>query len=236
MAGGGVVRVRRGRSWGMRWPRRRHRGRFASVHLCACATARPGHSPGARHGRGRLVLGPGEDRLVVDVDSFVGELYGYDRQRAGYGYTGQAWVSRDRRDRAETGGALHNSTRKGSSNTARGALRFRRGAHSQLAVSRPDHRPARTVTLRVPARWRWRPRRRPRPKHKHSRHAPPGHSLTAPSPSSRPTQRPRPSQTPPISPEDRFSRQLPQHQARTVIKAKRLTKLPRGAWARNRFL
>jgi hypothetical protein len=31
--------------------------------------------------------GPGEDRLVVDVDSFVGEVYGYDKQGAGYGYT-----------------------------------------------------------------------------------------------------------------------------------------------------
>jgi hypothetical protein len=31
--------------------------------------------------------GPGDDRLVVDVDSFVGEVYGYDKQGAGYGYT-----------------------------------------------------------------------------------------------------------------------------------------------------
>ena len=31
--------------------------------------------------------GPGEERLVVDVDSFVGEVYGYDKQGAGYGYT-----------------------------------------------------------------------------------------------------------------------------------------------------
>ena len=31
--------------------------------------------------------GPGDERLVVDVDSFVGEVYGYDKQGAGYGYT-----------------------------------------------------------------------------------------------------------------------------------------------------
>jgi hypothetical protein len=31
--------------------------------------------------------GPGEDQLVVDVDSFVGEVYRYDKQGAGYGYT-----------------------------------------------------------------------------------------------------------------------------------------------------
>jgi hypothetical protein len=27
--------------------------------------------------------GPGDDRLVVDVDSFIGEVYGYDKQGAG---------------------------------------------------------------------------------------------------------------------------------------------------------
>ena len=32
---------------------------------------------------------PGRERLVVDVDSFVGEVYGYDKQGAGYGYTHQ---------------------------------------------------------------------------------------------------------------------------------------------------
>jgi hypothetical protein len=31
--------------------------------------------------------GPGDGRLIVDVDSFVGEVYGYDKQGAGYGYT-----------------------------------------------------------------------------------------------------------------------------------------------------
>src|SRR5580692_875761 len=30
--------------------------------------------------------GPGNERLIVDVDSFVGEVYGYDKQVAGYGY------------------------------------------------------------------------------------------------------------------------------------------------------
>src|SRR5450755_2232820 len=31
--------------------------------------------------------GPDGERLIVDVDSFVGQVYGYDKQRAGYGYT-----------------------------------------------------------------------------------------------------------------------------------------------------
>jgi hypothetical protein len=31
--------------------------------------------------------GPGDERLIVDVDSFVGEVFGADKQGAGYGYT-----------------------------------------------------------------------------------------------------------------------------------------------------
>jgi hypothetical protein len=31
--------------------------------------------------------GPGDGRLVIDVDSFVGEVCGYQKQGAGYGYT-----------------------------------------------------------------------------------------------------------------------------------------------------
>jgi hypothetical protein len=42
--------------------------------------------------------GPGDGRLVVDVDSFVGEVFGYDKQGAGYGYTHKrAGVSPDHR-------------------------------------------------------------------------------------------------------------------------------------------
>src|SRR6266508_5700805 len=33
--------------------------------------------------------GPGEQRLVIDIDSFVGEVHGYDKQGAGFGYTGE---------------------------------------------------------------------------------------------------------------------------------------------------
>ncbi len=52
--------------------------------------------------------GPGEGRLVVDVDSFVGEVYGYDKQGAGYGYTHKRRVSPDRRDpRRDWRGVAH---------------------------------------------------------------------------------------------------------------------------------
>ena len=68
--------------------------------------------------------GPGEERLVVDVDSFVGEVYGYDKQGAGYGYTRQRGYHPILATRAGTGEVLHIRARKGSANTSRGALRF----------------------------------------------------------------------------------------------------------------
>ena len=68
--------------------------------------------------------GPGEGRLVVDVDSFVGEVFGYDKQGAGYGYTHKRGYHPIIATRAATGEVLHIRARKGSANTARGALRF----------------------------------------------------------------------------------------------------------------
>ena len=68
--------------------------------------------------------GPGEDRLVVDVDSFVGEVYGYDKQGAGYGYTHKRGYHPILATRSETGEVVHIRARKGSANTSRGALRF----------------------------------------------------------------------------------------------------------------
>jgi hypothetical protein len=68
--------------------------------------------------------GPGADRLIVDVDSFVGEVYGYDKQGAGYGYTHVRGYHPILATRADTGEVLHIRARKGSANTSRGALRF----------------------------------------------------------------------------------------------------------------
>jgi hypothetical protein len=68
--------------------------------------------------------GPGHGRLVVDVDSFVGEVFGYAKQGAGYGYTHQLGYHPILATRAGTGEVLHIRARKGSANTARGALRF----------------------------------------------------------------------------------------------------------------
>jgi hypothetical protein len=68
--------------------------------------------------------GPGSGRLVVDVDSFVGEVHGYDKQGAAFGYTRKRGYHPLVASRAETGEVLHVRLRKGSANTARGALRF----------------------------------------------------------------------------------------------------------------
>src|SRR5205807_5694860 len=68
--------------------------------------------------------GPDAERLVVDVDSFVGEVFGYDKQGAGYGYTHKLGYHPIVATRAGTGEVLHIRARKGSANTSRGALRF----------------------------------------------------------------------------------------------------------------
>ena len=69
-------------------------------------------------------VGPGDDRLVVDVDSFVGEVFGRAKQGAGFGYTRVRGYHPLIATRADTGEVLHVRLRKGSANTARGMLRF----------------------------------------------------------------------------------------------------------------
>jgi Transposase DDE domain group 1 len=68
--------------------------------------------------------GPSDQRLIVDVDSFVGEVYGYGKQGAGYGYTHKRGYHPIIATRSATGEVLHIRARKGSANTSRGALRF----------------------------------------------------------------------------------------------------------------
>jgi hypothetical protein len=68
--------------------------------------------------------GPGSERLIVDVDSFVGEVHGYAKQGAGFGYTRKLGYHPILATRAGTGEVLHIRARKGQANTARGALRF----------------------------------------------------------------------------------------------------------------
>jgi hypothetical protein len=68
--------------------------------------------------------GPGEGRLVVDIDSFVGEVHGYHKQGAAFGYTRKRGYHPILATRAKTREVLHLRLRKGSANTQRGILRF----------------------------------------------------------------------------------------------------------------
>jgi len=68
--------------------------------------------------------GPGDGRLVIDVDSFVGEVCGRLKQGAAYGYTKLLGYHPILATRADTREALHIRLRKGSANTQKGMLRF----------------------------------------------------------------------------------------------------------------
>src|SRR3954467_766154 len=68
--------------------------------------------------------GPGHGRLVVDVDSFVGETFGRCKQGAAFGYTRVRGYHPLLAVRADSGEVLHIRLRKGSANTSRGFGRF----------------------------------------------------------------------------------------------------------------
>jgi DDE family transposase len=68
--------------------------------------------------------GPGAGRLVIDVDSFVGEVCGRLKQGAAYGYTRLLGYHPILATRADTRETLHIRLRKGSANSQKGMLRF----------------------------------------------------------------------------------------------------------------
>lgn len=72
----------------------------------------------------RAGAGPGESRLVIDVDSFVGEVCGRLKQGAAYGYTKVLGYHPILATRAGTREVLHIRLRRGSANTQKGMLRF----------------------------------------------------------------------------------------------------------------
>jgi hypothetical protein len=72
----------------------------------------------------RAGAGPGDGRLVVDVDSFVGEVCGRLKQGAAYGYTQLLGYHPILATRADTRETLHIRLRKGSANTQKGLKRF----------------------------------------------------------------------------------------------------------------
>jgi len=68
--------------------------------------------------------GRGDGRLVIDVDSFVGEVCGRLKQGAAYGYTQLLGYHPILATRADTRETLHIRLRKGSANTQKGIVRF----------------------------------------------------------------------------------------------------------------
>ena len=72
----------------------------------------------------RAGAGPGDERLVVDVDSFVGEVCGYEKEGVGFGYTKRRGYHPMLASRADTGEVLHVRLRKGQASSARGVVRF----------------------------------------------------------------------------------------------------------------
>ena len=75
----------------------------------------------------RAGAGPGDGRLVIDVDSFVSEVCGYLKQGAAYGYTRLFGYHPILATRADTREALHIRLRKGSVNTQKEIERFCEG-------------------------------------------------------------------------------------------------------------
>ena len=94
----------------------------------------------------RAGAGPGDGPLVIDIDSFVGEVHGYQKQGASYGYTKKLGYHPILAVRADTGEVLHIRNRKGKANTQRGIARFvdelvarvRRAGHAGTIVIRAD--------------------------------------------------------------------------------------------------
>jgi Transposase DDE domain group 1 len=72
----------------------------------------------------RAGAGPGDGRLVIDVDSFLGEVYGAKKQGAAFAYTGQRGYHPLIASRADTGEVLHVRLRRGTANSSRGAVHF----------------------------------------------------------------------------------------------------------------
>jgi hypothetical protein len=71
-----------------------------------------------------LGAGPGQDRMVVDLDSTICEVCGKAKQGAGYGYTKRLGYHPLLATLAATGEVLHVWMRKGAANTQRGTKRF----------------------------------------------------------------------------------------------------------------
>lgn len=71
-----------------------------------------------------LGAGPGDNPLIIDIDSTIVEVYGKEKEGSGYGYTNVLGQHPLIATRSDTGEVLHIRHRRGSAHTARGADHF----------------------------------------------------------------------------------------------------------------
>src|SRR4051812_8320881 len=86
----------------------------------------------------RVGAGPGEGRVGIDVDSFVGEVCGRLKEGAAYGYTKLLGYHPILATRADTREVLHIRLRKGSANSQKGMLRFTEELIARVARAGAD--------------------------------------------------------------------------------------------------
>src|SRR3954452_2342051 len=82
--------------------------------------------------------GPGDRRLVVDVDSFVGEVHGYGKQGAAFGYTRKRGYHPILASRADTGETPAHPPAQGLGEHRQGRAAVRRGADRARHTGRRD--------------------------------------------------------------------------------------------------
>jgi hypothetical protein len=80
--------------------------------------------------------GPGAQRLVIEVDSFIQEVHGKKKHGASYGYTSKLGYHPLLATRAGSSEVLHMRFRTGKANSQRGIIRFT----DELIAPRPPRR------------------------------------------------------------------------------------------------
>jgi Transposase DDE domain group 1 len=74
----------------------------------------------------RAGAGPGDGRLVVDVDSFIGEVHGYKKQGVGFGTPRSAGITRCSPAALTAARCCTSACARARANSSRGVVRLRR--------------------------------------------------------------------------------------------------------------
>ena len=118
----------------MRSQRRRRWGRFCAPSPSGMSASSTGCSPRRCVVHRAFGAGPGDERLVVDVDSFVGEVYGYEKQGAkAMGTRASAGITRSSRPAHRPVRCCTSARGKGRQNLPRRAAVRRRADPARRA-------------------------------------------------------------------------------------------------------